>query len=401
MKMHSIKLIGKILSILLFSSTIFSQTQQNIEWESLADTPWPMIKKDPQLTGRSEFVGPQSGNILWSKDMENGIYTGPIIGHNKNIYFGNYYSGYNGSSYNPNKNFYSLDSSGNINWMFETKVEVYPPWGGILMDSDSTIYFTTGKGILYAIDNEGNFIWENKLAEYFGEMMLINIDKDKNLYVAGLVKDSLYLNSVNANGELNWRYYLTDTLSAHQSARASAAISPDGKTIYVNGNGLYALNQDGTLKWHGDYGIITAPPVVDAQGNLYVGAMKDSRYFMSISPEGELRWKKLISEGTSTSGLYTMPTIDQDGNIYFFSPGEFALYKYNYEGQLHWKVGVPFDVWNLICDAEGTIYLAASSGGYYQAISGKGELKWEITFDEEYMADYTGAIGEDGTLYIG
>lgn len=381
----------------------YSQTQHPIEWESLADTPWPIIKKDPQLTGRSEFVGPQSGEILWSRDMENGIYTGPIIGHYKNLFFGNYYAGYNGVNYNPNKNFYSLDSAGNIDWTFETEVEDYPPWGGLLMDADSTVYFTTGKGFLYAVTNRGELKWKKQLVEDFPEMMMINIDRDKNLYVCGFDNDSLYLNSVNPKGELNWRYNLTDTLTYRQTKRTSAAISPNGKTIYVNGNGLYALNQNGTLKWRYYCGIVSAPPMVDNQGNIYVGAlMRDSSWIHSVNAEGELRWKNLVTEYGSDEGQYTMPTIDKNGNIYLFSPGTFGLYKFSYEGELQWTYGLRYDVWQpLICDAEGTIYLGSSFGGGYQAVSSDGELKWEISLGEKQMADYTGAIGKDGTLYIG
>lgn len=35
-----------------------AQQQVDIPWQTLADSPWPMIKHDPQLTGRSPYKGP-------------------------------------------------------------------------------------------------------------------------------------------------------------------------------------------------------------------------------------------------------------------------------------------------------------------------------------------------------
>jgi hypothetical protein len=76
-----------ILSVLLYT-VILPQTQTDIPWPTLADSPWPMIKHDPQLTGRSPYRGPQSPTIIWTVDMPHGIFSGPVIGEDSNLYFG-------------------------------------------------------------------------------------------------------------------------------------------------------------------------------------------------------------------------------------------------------------------------------------------------------------------------
>ena len=38
--------------------------QKDIDWPSLQKAPWPMYRHDPQLTGRSQFVGPTKGVIV-------------------------------------------------------------------------------------------------------------------------------------------------------------------------------------------------------------------------------------------------------------------------------------------------------------------------------------------------
>jgi len=44
---------------------IISMPQSHIEWPSLADSPWPMYRHDPQSTNRSQFQGPQTGIPEW------------------------------------------------------------------------------------------------------------------------------------------------------------------------------------------------------------------------------------------------------------------------------------------------------------------------------------------------
>ena len=81
-----------LISFIVFCfSNIIAQQQINIEWPTLADSPWPMVKHDPQFTGRSPYKGPQTPTIVWTADMPDGIFSGPIIGESGNLYFGSYY----------------------------------------------------------------------------------------------------------------------------------------------------------------------------------------------------------------------------------------------------------------------------------------------------------------------
>ncbi|RJP58374.1 MAG: hypothetical protein C4543_08415, partial [Ignavibacteriales bacterium] len=66
----------------VLTAGLYSQTQERIEWPSLADSPWPVLRGDAQGTGRSEYVGPKTPNIVWTADMPYGIIYGPTIGYN-------------------------------------------------------------------------------------------------------------------------------------------------------------------------------------------------------------------------------------------------------------------------------------------------------------------------------
>jgi hypothetical protein len=48
-------MIKKILLSILMATSVYTQQQTDIPWPTLANSDWPMIKHDPQLTGRSPY----------------------------------------------------------------------------------------------------------------------------------------------------------------------------------------------------------------------------------------------------------------------------------------------------------------------------------------------------------
>ncbi|MBK7632621.1 MAG: PQQ-like beta-propeller repeat protein [Ignavibacteriales bacterium] len=136
-----------------YSTELQSQQQVKIPWPSLADSPWPTLRGDMQGTGRSEYVGPRTNNVIWKKDMPLGVVYGPVIGYNDNLYMGERALSLDTVNY-----FYSLDKNGNENWIFETETS-YANNVGPLLGSDSTIYFGSRNSNLYAIEFDGQNKW--------------------------------------------------------------------------------------------------------------------------------------------------------------------------------------------------------------------------------------------------
>jgi outer membrane protein assembly factor BamB len=141
----------KILLSLLLSSLLYSQQQVDTPWPTLADSPWPMVKHDPQFTGRSPYKGPQTPTIVWTEDMEDGIFSGPVIGEEGNLYFGSYYVH---SDY-----FYSYSPDGEFLWEYKTGGNRAPE-SGIVIDSSNTIYFGSRDSCLYALNSDGTLKWK-------------------------------------------------------------------------------------------------------------------------------------------------------------------------------------------------------------------------------------------------
>ena len=111
-------LVKKILITFLLSTTIYCQQQIDIPWPTLANSPWPMIKHDPQLTGRSPYAGPKIPTIKWTLDLPYGVFSGPVIGEDGTLYVGTRaYLYFVGDTTNY---FYAINPDGTIKWTFLT-----------------------------------------------------------------------------------------------------------------------------------------------------------------------------------------------------------------------------------------------------------------------------------------
>jgi outer membrane protein assembly factor BamB len=197
-------------------------------------------------------------------------------------------------------------------------------------------------------------------------------------------------------------------------AGKSPALSPDGNTIYIAGldSNLFALNLDGSVKWKFSCGEIQTAPMIDSDGNIYFIPIETPQYLYSLRADGSIRWRYLLLS-TGPSDNFVIPTIDYDGNIYAIGldtaccPFYPMLLSLRYDGEFRWKYifddveGEDFTQ-PLICDSEGTVYVGSTVGYNYYAISSDGELKWKLPLTYIFQqVDNTGAIAEDGTLYLG
>lgn len=391
-----------LIHILLLSGLVFAQQQVDIPWPTLADSPWPMIKHDPQLTGRSPYKGPQKLNILWIKDMPNGIFSGPIIGENNNIFFGSYYV--------FGDEFYSYTPDGEEVWVYQTG-NGRATQSGIIIDSSGTIYFGSRDSCLYALNPDGSLKWKYNTSGSIIQQIIPNIDLQGNIYVTNFksaLTDEGELYSINPDGTLNWHVtYETGFASK------SPTLSVDGNTIYIpaRDSNLYALNLDGSVKWKFSCGNIPAAVMVDAQDNIYFIPTEIPQYLYALRSDMSIKWKYFI-QAVGPLDLIPIPTIDKNGNIYAIAIDTTAPYwrtlvSLDNDGNFRWKYVLDdyesLDFFQpLICDAGGTVYFGDGSGHYFYAINSNGELLWIMPLIEQWQqVDNTGAIAEDGTLYLG
>jgi len=357
--------------------------QEDVPWPSLADSPWPMNHHDPQSTGRSKYIGPQSGVLagkITAPEMQSSI----AIGSDSTIYFSTSSPGY----------IHAVDYNGVAKWdsLIGHTINTTP-----LVGENGRIYICTDYGELIAFNPDGKTLWKFTADANIASLG-INIGLDGTIYFLDATGT---LFSVDSLGTLRWKYY---DERFYWGSPSAPTFSPDGKTLYLQGwKGVSVLAFDidsKSIKWTFGNETLDSSPIVDSKGNIYfVPNNYNPTILYSLAPNGDLRWSFPFSSG---GGLIpnTEPTIDKNGNIYF---GIDTLYSLNYEGKLRWKLGLEdVDIHSpLINDVLGNVYLGlAGFGGIkVMAVSSEGKKLWEIKIEGERETGTSPAIAKDGTLY--
>jgi len=398
--------IVSFLFVLSISQINYSQQQHSIPWPSLADSPWPILRGDMQGTGRSEYIGPRTNNVIWKKDMPLGVIYGPVIGYDDNLYMGSRALSLDTVNY-----FYSLDKHGNDNWIFETET-YYANNVGPLLGNDSTIYFGSRNSNIYSLGFYGNEKWNVNDLPIGVLNFTISRDKSGKLYIP--IKDTIVI--ISSEGSLLRKIvwpgiYLRGIM-----------FSPSGDTMYFKdenrqtgtAGALKSTDLDGNINWSFNPGLVNwGLPLIDNNNTIYTLGRDTTiaqDFLFAVSATGDLKWKY----GIEGFNKYTAPTIDKNGNIIFhaFVNGnrdyQSAIISLDYKGDENWITILDFENdtyqnWidhELVCDAEGKVYFGTSIASYFGCIDSDGTILWTLDMgDLEY--DNCPAIGSDGTLYIG
>jgi outer membrane protein assembly factor BamB len=408
--------IKKIYLVLLIAGFFIpynnAQQQVHIHWPSLADSPWPVLRGDMQGTGRSRFIGPSTKNVIWRIDMPLGIFHGPVVGYNDDLFFGTRAVLWEGFNY-----FYSLDKHGRNIWTYITeggRANISGP----TIANDGTIYFSSlgiSSGVgggLYALNPDGTLKWVNDRFVYTFFTRHISVGKNGYLYLPRF--DYLYVLEPE-NGNIIDSLYLPDI------SGTEVVFSVGGDTIfYISGRlhtqdpkAINAATINGEHLWSVElYDYNWGTPVVDNNNRVYVYGNEDyaNAFLYCINPDGTINWKYKLDADERYEN-YSSPTIDGNGNIIFqsSSPDSGYINSLDYNGNLNWKTTLghfdedgAFINHGLVSDAEGKIYCGSSLGltTNFWCLNSNGKILWKLDL-EGYEFDTSPAIGSDGTIYIG
>ena len=358
--------------------------QKNIEWISLATTPWPMYHHDPQSTGRSKYFGPKNG-LIESIRFENCWMTMSSVS-----------IGFNNTAFLPSgehsNGFFAFDFSGNLKW--ETKIS---STSTALITSDSLVIIPTLYGDLIAYSHSGDTLWNSTINKMYN--LGFNIDHLGNIYLIDIMGGEDYagiLKVINNSGNLLWSLKDSRILG---SPDAIPSFSPDGKTIYLQGSTVSLLAVDiesKNVKWVFGNKILASAPVVDNAGNIFIipGKFGSTEFVIySLNDAGKINWEFK----SNTSCLYDNiePTIDWDGNIYF---GSDTLYSFTNSGKLRWVKGLEGNISSaLVCDINNDIYFGTSADNIY-SFNSDGKENWIIRNLPFRTIGSCPAITSDGKL---
>ncbi len=243
---------------------------------------------------------------------------------------------------------YSLNMSGGVLWKIQYNGSVSAP----TISEDGTIYTVEENGSIYAVSPNGSVKWKYMVYGYSSPVIGI----DGTIYVGGYDSKKLY--AFDDEGHLKWSIEVGRIYT-------SPSVGDDG-TIYVSGGkNFYAIEPDGKIKWKIS-NLFLSTVAISSDGTIYgVNAL----YLYAISPEGKIKWK-FKPEGHTPGLLSAPPVIDRDGIVYIGDDKGY-VYALNSMGSLLWNLKLNNEpiTTSPIIGGNGILYILTINGKLY-AIGG-------------------------------
>ena len=273
---------------------------------------------------------------------------------------------------------------------------------------------------LYAFDPNGNMKWRYNFTDgRDASVMPPTIGADGILYLGGSFSTETNRNFVKfygfyPNGTPKWNESIMD--GDWNSIWTIPVIGKDGSiifgTYFQNQTGtfgkLYALDPNGNTKWNfipenitlGESGFI---PSIGPDGTIYLGINnendgRDSINLFALNQDGTLKWNQTFLDGTSNWILGS--SVSASGIIYFLSNFENStglfgnLYAVNPDGTVKWKYTTGYGSYMPVIGSDGSVYLSLNNG--LLAVNPDGTKKWFY----EAIGNGFASIARDGTIYF-
>ncbi|MEK8020044.1 MAG: PQQ-binding-like beta-propeller repeat protein, partial [Candidatus Parabeggiatoa sp.] len=275
----------------------------------------------------------KQGQILWTYDTDDSVASTPAIGSDGTLYFGTY-----------GNTFYALNPDGSEKWTFSAPSIISQ---SAVIGQDGTIYFGVWSDYVYALNPDGTTKW---VSNQNGFDKGIVLSHDGTLYYAYSNK----LRALDSAGNLKWE----TVLNAGSHLSGGLALSNDEQTIYIGtwsetdpSGKFYAVNVDGNIRWEYVANAISAP-AVGSDGTIYFGS-KD-KYLYALAQDGTLKWQFDVGYE-----IYSPPTLASDNSIYFSSFGS-KFYALNTDGTERWQLNIGRT--SPIIPADNELYVVGNCG---------------------------------------
>ncbi|MCO6472896.1 MAG: PQQ-binding-like beta-propeller repeat protein [Melioribacteraceae bacterium] len=344
--------------------------QEDIYWPSLADSPWPIYRGDPQNTSRSSY-GPITGNLTWEIDSIT-VWSGITIDSENNIYF----VGQSG--------LYSYDEVGNLRWLlnFSPGTAGDNPTPLLLKEG---VIITASRQEIVGADLDGNLLWTIPITFCWSNSFTVS--KSGSIYCNVFRNSGSSLLEITAEGNIIWEL----TPSIFTDFLENLVFSPDSKTIYgssYNQEDLIAFDiESKSIKWKYPAQSRYAPSV-DNSGNLYFQSYDENfnMFVTVLNEDGELLWEQNVGKDEFNIHYYGV-CIDYFGNIYSgYIDEEYptgAVISFKQDGSVNWIVSAFGLRGRITSDRNGNIYISRYSGFdevTLESFSKEGENNWELSF---------------------
>lgn len=356
-------------------------------------SPWPMFQHDPQHTGRSPYLGPQTDNVKWTYDFDAQLHS-CVVGPRGTVHA------------NSDTGLYAINSNGTLRWVYNAPALRPVP----AIASDGTIYIIWRDGVS-ALTPEGELKWfyalekpnlsANPLVRSDGSVLVTTLkpvtDGTAHLVLLALAND----------GTLLWMF---DT-GFEQPTNSSLVVDQDGNIYFGVGATLFALDSGGSLNWSKVLGgKEVGTPSIGSNGTIYVvtsGGLEDAEGIYGISSDGSILWKYWH---WGYGGSVCSQAIGSDGTVYIaLSHAAWPGMSYGFlealdaSGNLRWEVGLasqPYVYYSsAVVGGDGTIYVVGYVNSV-RALNPDGTVKWSATYANVHAHSTSLSLGSDGTLYL-
>ncbi|WP_129775621.1 outer membrane protein assembly factor BamB family protein [Peristeroidobacter soli] len=284
----------------------------------------------------------------------------------------------------------STPARGRQAWSFETLGRVM---SSAAIGPDGTIYVSADYENLYAIYPDGTQRWRYTVPQASLSAPIVAPNGTIYISAAGATPG---IHAINPDGTRRW---------VHAASNATGVVLGTGGRVYFAAYTISAgpfgisvfgrwsaLNEDGQSVAVGSFNDgVTYPPVVAANGNVYV--MDASGVMRAFSPGGLQLWS---IEGIAEAAA--APVIGPNQKIYF-SDTIGRTYAVSPQGEILWTRQSPDQQTRstITVGGDGTLYIGAYDSKLYAVSDQDGSTLWSAA---TYGTSYTPTVAADGTIYV-
>lgn len=368
-----------------YKEYISPYAQENIEWPSLADTPWPIYNHDVQNTNRSEYAGPVSTPTVNSITYDKYFYSSFSVDEENNLYINSPMPGMEYLTYiNNNYEIHYLHPMPNSSDSYVTPI----------LTNDGYVYSIGYESYLYKYDRiNDEVVFEIDLDDNVSITPLI--DKEGSLIIPGQYKLQKFDKEGNRIWEINLR------------AWGSGGMSPAGDVVYFcdNYSTLTAVDVTTGEILNTFVAQTVSGPTISNEGDLFLANDLDTS-FVCLDADFSIKWQYHYGRNGGKSITFETGTLDYDGNYYttgLTTEGERELLSFSYDGLLNWIVPLSHKQGpGLLSDINNNVYVSGFSGQtpkrYFSSYSQEGELHWSV--ETPYQFYETPVILSDGRIAL-
>lgn len=348
---------------------------------TIGSPPFAMFGGNAQHTGALAGVAPMARPTQkWQVTFGKAIVGSPSVGPDGTIYVTSH-----------DHKLHAVSPEGVLKWSFTTEDRI---WSTPAVAVDGTVYTGSDDDHLYAIDGKnGAEKWRFRVGNCtdplgFGpEGTRCDVDggptigSDGTVYVGG---DGLY--AIWPNGQLRWKF------ATSEHVPTAPAIGSDGM-IYIGclDDAVYAVRPDGTKEWEfRTGGDVESSPTIGSDGSIYFGS--DDKGIYALASDGSQKWKVVTGSHVRASAA-----LGSDGTIYIGSYDK-KLYAITPDGTVKWRFSAADKIHGAVGISQNGILLFGSQDDNLYAVADDGRLLWYLPFDAD--VDPTPALSQDNTLYV-